>query len=70
MSVVNHTTAIFRQVNKDEPGTHHDALEFPDGQVVLLTELVEGQQATVLQLPAQPHTVAEAQARERVAYTG
>jgi hypothetical protein len=24
----------------------------------------------VLQLPAQPHTVAEAQARERVAYTG
>ena len=34
--VVNHTTAIFRQVNKDNPYTHHDALEFPDGQMVLL----------------------------------
>jgi hypothetical protein len=34
--------------------THHDALEFPDGQVVLLTHLREGQSATVLQLPAQP----------------
>jgi hypothetical protein len=32
--------------------THHDALEFPDGQVVLLTRLCEGQRATVLQLPA------------------
>ena len=31
------------------PGT---ALEFPDGQVVLLTRLCEGQHATVLQLPA------------------
>src|ERR1700757_5336784 len=32
--------------------THHDALEFPDGQVVLVTRLCEGQRATVLQLPA------------------
>jgi hypothetical protein len=32
--------------------THHDALEFPDGQVMLLTRLREGQRATVLQLPA------------------
>jgi hypothetical protein len=32
--------------------THHDALEFPDGQVVLVTRLCEGQHATVLQLPA------------------
>src|SRR2546426_6450701 len=23
-------TAIFRQVNKDQPRAHHDALEFPD----------------------------------------
>ena len=45
-------TAIFRQVNQDCPMRHHDALEFPDGQVVLLTFLKEGQQATVLQLPA------------------
>ena len=26
---INHKTAIFRQVNKDEPRIHHDALEFP-----------------------------------------
>jgi hypothetical protein len=37
--VVNHTTAIFRQINKDNPHTHHDALEFPDGQLVLLTDV-------------------------------
>ena len=58
--IVNHTTAMFRQVNKDNPLTHHDALEFPDGKVVLLTDLFEGQEATVLQLPAQPATAAEA----------
>lgn len=44
--------ARFRRVNEDRPTTHHDALEFPNGQVVLLTRLCDGQQATVLQLPA------------------
>jgi len=44
--------ARFRQVNTDQPGLHRDALEFPDGEVVLLTRLCEGQHATVLQLPA------------------
>ena len=68
--VLNHTTAIFRQVNKENPYTHHDALEFPDGQMVLLTGLVEGQEATVLQLPAQPVTEAEAKAQERVPHVG
>jgi hypothetical protein len=34
-SVNNHTTAIFRQINKDNRWTHHDALEFPDGQIVV-----------------------------------
>jgi len=43
--------ARFRQVNTEDPHTHHDALEFPDGQVVLVTRLCEGQRATVLQLP-------------------
>jgi hypothetical protein len=62
------TTAIFRQINKSEPYTHHDALEFPDGRIVLLTDLFEDQQATVLQLPAQPATAAEAKAEERVAH--
>ena len=31
--------------------TVFDALEFPDGKIVLLTFLEEGQRATVLQLP-------------------
>ena len=44
--------ARFRQVNLDNPVAHHDALEFPDGQVVLVTRLCAGQRATVLQLPA------------------
>jgi hypothetical protein len=45
-------TARFRRVNTDRPDTHHDALEFPDGRVVLVTDLCEGLRATVLQLPA------------------
>ena len=58
---LGYATAIFRQVNKNAQWTHHDALEFPDGRIVLLTQLCSGQEATVLQLPAQPVTVAEAE---------
>jgi hypothetical protein len=47
---IKHRTAIFRQINKENPATHHDALEFPDGQIVLLHLLEESQQSTVLQL--------------------
>lgn len=47
-----HKVARFRQVNLDRPAAHHDALEFPDGKIKLLTDLSEGQQATVLQLPS------------------
>jgi hypothetical protein len=65
-----HATAIFRQVNKHGSWTHHDALEFPDGQIVLLTRLCEGQGAVVLQLPARPTTAAEEEAQKRVAYAG
>ena len=62
--------ARFRQVNMDNPVAHHDALEFPDGQVVLVTRLCDGQRATVLQLPAGANaataegTVVEPQLRE------
>jgi hypothetical protein len=66
--ILEHQTAIFRQINKDRVVAHHDALEFPDGQIVLLTFLCEGQQATVLQLPAKPKTAVEAQSQRRVAY--
>jgi hypothetical protein len=63
-------TAIFRQINKGKVAAHHDALEFPDGQIVLLTFLCEGQQATVLQLPAEQKTVVESEAQRRAAYVG
>ena len=67
--VIEHKTAIFRQINRDKVAAHHDALEFPDGRIVLLTTLCGGQQATVLQLPAEPNTAAvEAQSQRRVAY--
>ena len=59
--------AIFRQLNQDCPTRHHDALEFPDGQMVLLTFLKEGQEATVLQLPA---TEIESKARHQATYLG
>jgi hypothetical protein len=49
---IGHRLARFRQINMDNAVTHHDALEFSDGQVVLLTRLCVGQRATVLQLPA------------------
>jgi hypothetical protein len=45
-------TAVFRQVDLDNPYRFHDALEFADGTMVLLTMLKKGQAATVLQLPA------------------
>ena len=67
---MKHTTAIFRQVNNDNPHTHHDALEFPDGKMVLLTQLLEGQEATVLQPPAQPVTAVEVKAQEPVPHVG
>ncbi len=62
---INHKTAIFRQINKTRQMVHHDALEFPDGQIVLLTYLEEGQKATVLQLPA---GAVETEAPQEAAY--
>jgi hypothetical protein len=51
--------ARFRRLNTHEPRTHHDALEFENGETVLLTRLLPGQKATVLQLPSVPLGVAE-----------
>ena len=67
---IRHKTAIFRQINREKVVAHHDALEFPDGQIVLLTCLSEGQQATVLQLPAEPKTAAETEVLQRAACGG
>ena len=44
--------ARFRQVNIGCREMHHDALELPDGEIILVTRLCEGQTATVIQLPA------------------
>jgi hypothetical protein len=46
--------ARFRQINTDRAHQHHDALEFSNGTIVLVTNLAAGQRATVLQLPASP----------------
>jgi hypothetical protein len=53
---VGHKVARFRQIHMEDPNVHHDALEFPGGQTVLLTRLTPGQRATVLQMPATSHT--------------
>ncbi len=63
--LISEKVARFRQINMEEPNVHHDALEFPDGQVVLLTRLCEGQHATVLQLPASPRATNEAEQQKR-----
>ena len=60
--------ARFRQINTGQPDVHHDTLEFPSGQTVLITRLREGQRATVLQLPATPHEK-EAEERQRSSIT-
>jgi hypothetical protein len=65
--IIGEKVARFRQIKMEEPNTHHDALEFPNGQIVLVTRLSEGQHATVLQLPAQPKSPAEVEAQTRVA---
>jgi hypothetical protein len=46
--------ARFRQIGLNTPAQHHDALEFSNGAIVLVTDLTAGQRATVLQLPASP----------------
>jgi hypothetical protein len=58
--------ARFRQIDKEFTHRHHDALEFPDGEIVCLTILREKQMATVLQLPAEPRNEAEQKEQTRV----
>jgi hypothetical protein len=48
---VCHKVARFRQIDMDDPHVQHDALEFPNGQVLKVTQLATGQTAAVLQLP-------------------
>lgn len=46
--------ARFRQIDTDQAGRHHDALEFSNGRIVMVTHLAAGQRAKVLQLPVDP----------------
>jgi hypothetical protein len=43
--------ARFCTIQPRAPEQHHDALAFPDGRIVLVNLLSEGQHARVLQLP-------------------
>jgi hypothetical protein len=47
----NQKQARFRKIDENLASVHHDAFEFPDGQVIRLTDLVPGQQAMIVQLP-------------------
>jgi hypothetical protein len=67
---VGQKLARFRQVNMNDPHRHHDALEFPGGKIVLVTRLVDGQTATVLQLPAQPAPASETESQKPLAHVG
>lgn len=54
--VINSQVGKFGVVDPHTPHRHHDAIEFPDGSRVLVTQLMEGQRVTVLQLPVTSHT--------------
>lgn len=62
----DYSVGIFRQVDKDVPMRHHDALELPNGETILLNSLVTGQVATVLQLPASPKNEVEEKEQQRL----
>ena len=47
----NFRVGKFGVIDQDVPDRHHDAIEFPNGSSVLVTQLLEGQRVTVLQLP-------------------
>jgi hypothetical protein len=56
------TVARFCRINENLPSTHQDALEFPSGEKVLLTNMSDGQCARVIQLPATARTGKDAAA--------
>ncbi len=66
---IGEKVARFRQINREWPNTHHDALEFAGGETVLLTRMIEGQYATVLQLPETVEHEEEAKHAEEIRET-
>ena len=59
---INFRVGKFGAIDPDVPHRHHDAIEFPDGSNVLVTQLCEGQRVTVLQLPVVHQVTEHAQA--------
>jgi hypothetical protein len=78
LNITSHTAGIgcwrssarLRKASAATAERASDALEFPNGAIVLLTTLYEGQHATVLQLPAQPKAPAERDAQTRKVHLG
>ena len=58
---INFGVGKFGAIEQDVPDRHHDAIEFPDGCRVLVTQLLEGQRVTVLQLPVVQQSTSHAQ---------
>jgi hypothetical protein len=58
---INFRVGKFGAIDPDFPHRHHDAIEFPDGSRVLVTQLFEGQRVTVLQLPVVQQITGHAQ---------
>ena len=48
---INSRVGKFGKIDPHIHDRHHDAVEFPDGNYVLVTQLCEGQRVSVLQLP-------------------
>ncbi len=48
---ISERVARFRQIDREQPDVHHDAFEFPRGEIVKVHRLCPGQRVIVLQLP-------------------
>lgn len=57
---INFRVGKFGAIEPDVSQRHHDAIEFPDGSHVLVTQLCEGQRVSVLQLPVAQQLPAQA----------
>jgi hypothetical protein len=64
---INFRVGKFGTIDPQLPHRHHDAIEFPDGNYVLVTQLCEGQRVTVLQLPVVQQAPAHARSAEAAA---
>jgi hypothetical protein len=57
---INSRVGKFGAIEPGVPQRHHDAIEFPDGTSVLVTQLCEGQRVTVLQMPVSQQAMTQA----------